>query len=99
MDYTNKVAEFVSRTPFESIPPAALEEAVKRNPDDSTDRVGLAFTLGDLGREEDAKRTVATILRLDPDFSIKKYVGRLSYRDPAELKRFEDGLRKAGLPE
>jgi len=44
-----------------------LEEAVKRNPDDSTDRVGLAFTLGELGREEDAKRTVATILGLDLD--------------------------------
>ncbi len=78
---------------------SVLEEAVKRNPDDSTDRVGLAFTLGELGREADAKRTVATILRLDPEFSIRKYVGRLSYRDPADLARFEDGLRKAGLPE
>ncbi len=30
---------------------------------------------------------------------VKKYVGALSYRDPAELARFEKGLREAGLPE
>jgi adenylate cyclase len=75
------------------------EEAIKRNPDNSTEYVGLASTLGELGREEDAKKTVAAILRLEPDFSIKRYVERLSYRDPADLARFEDGLRKAGLPE
>ena len=54
---------------------------------------------GDTHGEADAKRTVAAILRVHPEFSIKKYVARLSYRDPAELTRFEDGLRKAGLPE
>ncbi len=75
------------------------EEAIKRNPDNSTEYVGLASTLGELGREVDAKKTVAAILRLEPDFSIKRYVARLSYRDPADLARFEDGLRKAGLPE
>jgi adenylate cyclase len=75
------------------------EEATKRNPDNSVEHVGLASTLGELGREEDAKKTVAAILRLEPEFSIKRYVERLSYRDPAELARFEDGLRKAGLPE
>ncbi len=78
---------------------SALEASLERNPDDYTDRVGLAVTLAELGREEDAKRTVTAILRLHSKFSVKKYVGRLSYRDPAELARFEDGLRKAGLPE
>jgi adenylate cyclase len=77
----------------------AFEVSLARNPDDITDWVGLAATLGELGREEDVKRAVATILRLHPDFSIKNYVRRLSYRDPAELTRFEDGLRKAGLPD
>jgi adenylate cyclase len=77
----------------------AFEVSLARNPDDITDWVGLAATLGELGREEDVKRAVATVLRLHPDFSIKNYVRRLSYRDPAELTRFEDGLRKAGLPD
>jgi tetratricopeptide (TPR) repeat protein len=77
----------------------AFEVSLARNPDDITDWVGLAATLGELARAEDAKRAVAEILRLHPDFSIKNYVRRLSYRDPAELTRFEDGLRKAGLPD
>ncbi len=45
------------------------------------------------------KKRASAILRIDPDFSIENYVGDLSYRDPAELARFEKGLREAGLPE
>ena len=43
-------------------------------------------------------RAGVEILRLDPNLWIKKYMAGLSYRDPAELDRFEMGLRKAGLP-
>ncbi len=78
---------------------SAFEEGIKRNAENLAAHVGLASTLGELGRQEDAKTPVSEILRLDPDFSTKKYVGALSYRDPAELARFEDGMRKAGLPE
>ncbi len=65
---------------------------------DLTLHVGLASTLGELGRWEDAKMPVSETLRPDPNFSIKKYMAGLSYRDAAELGRFEIGLRKAGLP-
>jgi adenylate cyclase len=78
---------------------AAFKAAIKGDADFLTMHVGLASTLGELGRQEEAKTPVAAILRLDPDFSIKTYVGGLSYRDPAELARFEEGLHKAGLPE
>jgi TolB-like protein/Tfp pilus assembly protein PilF len=78
---------------------SALEEGIKRNADNLAMHVGLAATLSDLGREEDAKRPVSEILRLNPKFSIQKYVGELSYKDPTELARFETGLRNAGLPE
>ena len=77
----------------------AFEAAIKRDADYLAPLVGLASTLGEVGREEDAKTSVSEILRIDPDFSIKKYMDGLSYRDPAESARFEDGLRKAGLPE
>jgi tetratricopeptide (TPR) repeat protein len=78
---------------------SAFEEGIRRNADALSLHVGLASTLGELGRQEDAKKPVSEILRLNLDFSIKTYIGGLSYRDPAELARFEDGLHKVGLPE
>jgi TolB-like protein/class 3 adenylate cyclase len=77
----------------------AFKAAIKRNADNLALHVGLASTLGELGRLEDAETPVAEILRLSPDFSVKTYMEGLSYRDPAELARFEEGLCKAGLPE
>jgi adenylate cyclase len=77
----------------------AFEIAIERSPDFLGLRVGLASTLGELGRQEDAKRCISEILRLDPNFSIAAYMGGLSYKNPEDRVRFEDGLRKAGLPE
>ena len=76
----------------------AFEEGIRRNSDDLTLHVGLASILGELGRQDDAKTSAFEILRLDPEFSINKYMAGLSYRDPAELARFGIGLRGAGLP-
>jgi len=77
----------------------AFETAIKNGSDMLSMHVNLAVTLGELGRREEAQTPVAEIQRLDPDFSIKRYMEGLSYRDPAELARFEKGLREAGLPE
>ena len=77
---------------------SAFEEAIRRNPDFLGGHVGLASTLGELDRKGDAINSVSEILRLAPSFSIRKYMAGLSYRDPAESARFEDGLREAGLP-
>ena len=77
---------------------AVFEEAVKRNPDGLAAQLGLASTLGELHRIEDAQVSVAEILRIDPDFSVKTYVSGLSYRDQSETTRFARGLRAAGLP-
>lgn len=76
-----------------------FEAAIEQQPDSLSLHVGLASTLGELGRLADATKPVSEILRLDPGFSIRKYVERVSYKDPAARARFEDGLRKAGLPE
>jgi TolB-like protein/DNA-binding SARP family transcriptional activator len=78
---------------------SAFEEGIKRNADNLAMHVGLASTLGELGRPEDARKPVSAILRIDPRFSIQKYVGELSYRNPTDLARIAAGLRTAGLPE
>jgi tetratricopeptide (TPR) repeat protein len=77
----------------------AYTEMIKRYPDSLEGQVGLAEILGRTGRMEAAKAAAAEVLRINPDFSISEYVGNLSYRDPAEITHFEEGLRKAGLPE
>jgi TolB-like protein len=77
----------------------AYSELVSREPDSLVGHVCLTSTFGELNREKEANASAAEVLRVNPDFSIKKYMEGLSYRDPAEAARFEEGLRKAGLPE
>ena len=77
----------------------AFEAAIKLTADYLAPHVGLVSTLGEIGREKDAKASGFEILRLDPDFSINKYMRGLSYRNPADSERIAEGLRRAGLPE
>ncbi|MGH7274957.1 MAG: tetratricopeptide repeat protein, partial [Nitrospiria bacterium] len=57
----------------------------------------LAAIYSRLGREEEARAEVAEILRISPNFSVEVLRQRLPYKDPADLERLLDGLRKAGL--
>ncbi len=59
----------------------------------------LAVVYTEMGLEEQARGAVAEALRISPGASVAAYRKRLPYKDPAELERFLDGLRKAGLPE
>ena len=61
--------------------------------------VWLASTYGNLGRQVEAEAAAAQVLRLNPDFSISGYGGKVPYRDEAVLEQFRKGLRTAGLPE
>jgi adenylate cyclase len=78
---------------------SAYTEMIKRYPDSLEGQVGLAELLGRTDQTAAAKTVAAEVLRINPDFTISEYVGNLSYRDPAEITRFEEGLSKAGLPE
>ena len=78
---------------------AAFREAIARNAEILAPQVGLASILGELGRLEDARKAAVEVLNLKPDFSIRSYVSGLSYREASVLARFEDGLRRAGLPD
>ena len=75
-----------------------FEAAISRDADFIPLHVGLASILGELGREAEAQKPLSEILRLSPGFSIRSYMAGLSYRDPSVRARFEEGLRKAGLP-
>jgi adenylate cyclase len=61
--------------------------------------VWLASTYGNLGRQVEAELAAAQVMRLQPDFSISAYGGKVPYREEAVLEQFREGLRAAGLPE
>jgi len=52
-----------------------------------------------LGRMEQARAHAVLALEARPDFSVRAWGERLPYKNEADLQRFLDGLRKAGLPE
>jgi TolB-like protein/cytochrome c-type biogenesis protein CcmH/NrfG len=78
---------------------AAYEQSLERNPGTVGPHIGLTISLIEVGREEDARAQAAEVLRLNPDFSLEKYAGALTYKDPAHSERGLAALRKAGLPE
>ena len=87
---------------FSGDPEAAVDafrESLKRPSDYLSAHVNLTSVLGELGRIDEAKEASSEILRLAPEFSIREYMDGLSYRNPQDAFRVEDGLRKAGLPE
>jgi adenylate cyclase len=56
----------------------------------------LAAALAHLGRDAEARKTVAQFLEMDPHFRISEYVARSGQW---QAQMLIDGLRKAGLPE
>jgi adenylate cyclase len=48
---------------------------------------------------EEARRHAALALQVKPDFSVAAWGERLPFKHEADLQRFLDGFRKAGLPE
>jgi adenylate cyclase len=76
---------------------SAYKESLRRDSEYLAAHVNLTSSLGELGRVEEAKAAAREIFRLEPNFSIKAYMEGLSYRNPSDLVRIEEGLRKAGL--
>jgi adenylate cyclase len=57
----------------------------------------MAACLAQLGKSAEAKDRVEATLRLDPEFSIEKYLGNLLYSVDADRAHHAEGLRKAGF--
>ncbi len=59
----------------------------------------LAITSSDLGRTEEARVAVQTVLNVDPNFSAKRFVNAMDYKDRAKSEHALATLRQLGLPE
>jgi len=59
----------------------------------------LAACYAQLVQNAEAREQTAAVLRLKPDFGIKRFVRTLPYREMNDRNHLEEALRKAGLPE
>jgi hypothetical protein len=51
------------------------------------------------GREKEAEATAAKVLSINPKFSCGYFAKRLPYKNQADLDKYIEALRKAGLPD
>ena len=81
-----------------------FEKAIDlQNPDEEQlwylPTIAAAYAHPTVGRMDDARKVVKTILSRDPGFSISKKVSRYPYRTKELADRYANALRRAGLPE
>jgi len=73
----------------------------RANPRSALPYLCLAYTYVEAGRGEEAQVAVAEVLKRKPKASIAGYLkaNTFPYKDPADIERVIDSLRKAGLPD
>ncbi len=80
---------------------SAYKKALDRSKQNKTNHVASLLGLIDvcmaLGREAEARKYAAEVMRITSDFSFKYFHQVYPYKDPAHLQRIISNLRKAGL--
>ena len=76
---------------------AAYRKALDRSPDSIMTHVHLTATYSLTGRDQEARAQAKEVLRVQPMFSVERYVNQLPYKDQSEIERLKQALRKAGL--
>jgi TolB-like protein/DNA-binding winged helix-turn-helix (wHTH) protein/Tfp pilus assembly protein PilF len=77
-----------------------LKRLLMSNPNNMAAHVMLTCSYSDAGRDEEARAEAAEVLRLTPNFTTETWRRTQTqfFREPAELERHANNLRKAGLP-
>jgi TolB-like protein/Tfp pilus assembly protein PilF len=78
---------------------ARFHRAVERAPMITPAYVFLARAYVELDRLDDANDAIKTVLKNNPQYTLKEAASRYPYRIDEDHNRFLDSLRKAGLPE
>jgi adenylate cyclase len=75
------------------------KKALSCSPDDIHTYLSLVASYSSLNRNEDARKAVEEILRIQPDFSLEYFANTLPNKNQERLDKYINALRKAGLPE
>jgi adenylate cyclase len=78
---------------------AVFRERIRLNPGTDLSRAFLASALGHLGRTDEARQAWRELKEINPGYSFDEHVGRLPFKNKADVDRIKDGLIKAGLPD
>ena len=68
-------------------------------PETDLTRAFLASALGHLGEADEARRVWHELKAINPKYSFEEHVGRLPFRNQADVDGIRSGLAKAGLPD
>lgn len=74
-----------------------VKKAIEREPRDIISHIILTATYSMAGREEEARAAAAEILKINPKFSLERFVKVHPYKDPVMRERYYNSLRRAGL--
>lgn len=76
---------------------AAHKKSLNRAPNDILTHLCLTTAYSWAGRLEEARAQAAEVLRIKPNFSVEERAKIGLYKNQADLERYLEGLRKAGL--
>ena len=76
-----------------------LTSCSRRAPKFRPCHVWAAAAYAQAGQATEARVEAGRVLELQPGFTIAKWMGFVSYKDPASAAHLVEGLRQAGLPE
>ena len=77
----------------------ACQKAIIKSPDFLVPYLTIAASYSSLEKYENARKTVAEILRIDPKFSIEIMAMYAPFERKTDLENLREAMRKAGLPE
>ena len=76
-----------------------FKKVIDREPNHRGAYIRMAGTYSYLGDEVKARKAASEALKIDPNFNLKGFISKLPYKNIADNKRYENALRKAGMPE
>jgi len=71
--------------------------ALRVAPNNIMAHIGLAATYSLLGSDEEARAETAEVIRINPKFSLESFAKTLPLKNQAQIDRYIEALRKAGL--
>jgi adenylate cyclase len=74
-----------------------FRKRIAANPHTDLSRAFLVSTLGHLGQPEEARRVWQELKEINPRYSLEDHIDRLPFKNPADVERIAEGVRKAGV--